>query len=164
MLWNTTWQGEYRVQQSAPSLWYCLSLNGTLFIAVPCMLWLRKPCLQRMSTLGILSLIGKMFPSTHTPFTPYAGATITLLKLYAWTYSSEPSIASTEFTEKSGDVILAVVSDYLISYCQTRRWQINLTTTDHVNYRTPVPWTDDYTHLWTIHLSLAHVFRWACPT
>jgi len=91
-----------------------------------------------MSTLGILSLMGKLFPSTHTTFTPYVGATIILLKLYTWTYSSEPPAASTEFTGRSGDVLLAVTSDHLISHYLTRRWHTNPATTYHVHYRTPV--------------------------
>ena len=117
-----------------------------------------------MSTLGILSLMGKLFPSTHTTFTPYVRATIILLKLYAWTYSSEPPAASTEFTGRSGDVLLAATSDHLISYYLTRRWHTNPATTDHIHYRTPIPWIGDYAHSWTIRFSLVHVFSWARPT
>jgi len=116
-----------------------------------------------MSTLGILLLMGKLSPLTHMTFTPYVGATTTLPKLYAWTYSSEPPATSTKFTGRSGDVLLAATSDHLITRYLTRRWHTNLATTDYVHYRTPVPWIGDHAHSWTIRLSL-HVFCWARPT
>ena len=47
---------------------------------------------------------------------------------------------------------------------QPVRWHTTPATTDHVYYRTPVPRISDYAHLWTVHLSLVHVFCWARPT
>ena len=59
-----------------------------------------------MSPLGILSLMGNLFPSTHSAFTPHAGAIVILLNLHAWDYPSEPLIVLTELTRRSGDVLL----------------------------------------------------------
>ena len=123
-----------------------------------------KPCHQRMSTLEILPLMGKLFPSTHSTFTPHVVVTIVLLNLRAWTYSSKPPAASTKLTGRCGDVLLVAMSDHLISHYLSRRWHTNLATTDHVHYRTPVPWIGDYAHSWTIRFSLVHVFCWARPT
>ena len=92
-----------------------------------------------MSTLGIPSFMSKLFPPTHSSFTPHAGVTVVLLNLHAWTYSSEPPTALTKFTGKLGDVLLAVMSDHLIFHYLTRRWHTNSATTDDVHCRTPLP-------------------------
>ena len=125
------------MQQSTLSL----VVGATLLIATPCVFQLRKPCHQRMSTLGIPSLMSKLFPPTRSTFTPHVGVTIVLLNLLAWTYSPEPPTALTKFTEKPGDVLLAAMSDHLIFHYLTCRWHTNPATTDYVHYRAPLPWT-----------------------
>ena len=88
----------YRSSQVAPSLLLRHAYSS----------W-EKPYHQRMSTQGILSLMSKVFPLTHSTFMPHAGATIILLNLHAWNYSSEPPTALTRFTGRSGDVLLVAV-------------------------------------------------------
>ena len=104
------------------------------------MFWLRKPCLQRMSTLGILSLIGKLSPQPKRPShpmlaqqSPHWSCTLklTLLGLHQ---------LQSELVGKSGDALPAAISSYLIANRQTRRWQANLATTGHAHCRTPAPW------------------------
>ena len=62
-----------------------------------------------MSTLGILSLMCKVFPPTHSTFMPQTAATIVLLNLHAWNYPSEPSTALTKFAGRPGDMLLMAV-------------------------------------------------------
>ena len=56
--------------------------------------------------------MGKLFPSTYSTSTPHTGATVILLDLYVWTYSSEFPVALTKSAGKSGDVLLAAMSDH----------------------------------------------------
>jgi len=117
-----------------------------------------------MSTMGILSLMSEVFPPTHSTFTPHAGATIVLLNLHVWNYSSKPPTVLTKFTGRPDDVLLVAMSDHLIFHYLIRRWHTNPATTDYVHCRTPLPRIGDYAHFWTTHLSLVHVFCWARPT
>ena len=49
-------------------------------------------------------------------------AFLSLLNSHTWTSLPEPPTASTEFTGKSGDVLLAAMPDHLIFLYLTRRW------------------------------------------
>ena len=60
--------------------------------------------------------IAKMFPSTHSPLTPYADTTIVALEALAGS-----PVASTEFVGKSGDVLPAAMLSYLVSNRPTCR-------------------------------------------
>jgi len=121
-LWNTTWQGEYQMQQSAPSLWYRLSqVAPSLLLRHACSSWGNLasnecPLWESCSWWASCSL------QPTRPSRQHAGATIILLNLHAWTYSSEPPAASTEFTGRSGDVLLVAMSDHLIFHYLLRRW------------------------------------------
>jgi len=61
-----------------------------------------------------------------------------------WTHMLElprlnPQSATTEFTGKSGDVLLVAMPDHLIFHYLIRRWHTNPATTDYVHCRTPLP-------------------------
>jgi len=70
---------------------------------------------------------------------PYASATIILLDLHAWTYSSEFPEALTKSAGKSGDVLLAAMSDHPLVHRLTRQCHTILATIDHVRCSTPLP-------------------------
>ena len=108
------------------------------------MFWLRKPCLQRMSTLGVLLLIGKLSPqpkrSSRPIQSPHWSCTLelTLMGLHQ---------LQSELVEKSGDVL-------------HDRQSPNTSMTGKPGENRPCSsqnassMTGDYTHLWTIHLPL----------
>ena len=68
---------------------------------------------------------------------PHAGATIISLDLHVWT--SEFPAALTKSAEKSGDVLLAAMSDHPVVHHLTRRRHTISATTDHVRCSTPLP-------------------------
>ena len=93
-----------------------------------------------MSTLGILSLMGKLLPSAYSTSMPHAGATIILLDLHLWTYSSEFPAALTKSARKSGDVLLATMLDHLMEIKLKRTWRpiIKLKKRWRHKWRTPM--------------------------
>ena len=70
---------------------------------------------------------------------PHAGATIILLDLHVWTYSSEFRAALIKSAGKFGDVLLATMSDHPVAHRLARRCHTILVTTDHVRCSTPLP-------------------------
>jgi len=91
-----------------------------------------------MSTLGVLSSISKVFSPAHSTFMPHAGATLILLNLLAWNYSSESPAAFTKFTGTCGDVLIAAMSDHPTFHHLTSRCHTIPATTDHVHCSTPL--------------------------
>jgi len=92
-----------------------------------------------MSTMGVPSLVSKAFPPAYSTFMPHDGATIILLNLLAWNYSSVPPTAYSRFTGRSGDVPLVAMSDHPIFHCLIRRCHTKPATTDYVHRSTPLP-------------------------
>jgi len=117
MPYGTTWQGKYRVQQNAPSLWHRLSL------VVPSLL-LHHAC----SSWGNLATSEcPLWESCHwwasCSLQPTRPACPMLAQQSSrWTYSSEPPAALTKFTGRSGDVLLVAMSDHPIFHYLIRRW------------------------------------------
>ena len=107
-----------------------------------------------MSTMGIPSLIGELSPQPKHPSrpmlaqqSPHWSCTLELTPLGLHHLQSE-------LVGWSGDVLPVAMSSYMITNRQIRWWRANPATTGHVHRRTPVPWTGDHAHLWTIHLFL----------
>jgi len=62
-----------------------------------------------------------------------------LLDLHVWTFSSEFPAALSKSAGKSGDVLLATMSDHPIAHRLTRQCYTISATTDHVRCSTPLP-------------------------
>ena len=141
MLWKTPLTRRVSDETKGTISVISLVVSGIFLITTPCMFLPGEPCHQRMSTLGILSLMGKLFPSTYPTSMPHAGATIILSDLHVWTYSFEFPAGSTKSAGKSGDVLLATMSDHPVVHRLTRRCHTISATTDHVRCSTSLPRT-----------------------
>jgi len=86
--------------------------------------------------------MSKLFPPTHSTFTPPCWRNNHLY----WTYTLELTRLDLQQLQlrllgKPGDVLLVAMWDHLIFHDLTRWWHENLATTDYVHCRTPLPQT-----------------------
>jgi len=87
-----------------------------------CWLWLLVNARERDGTQAPQSWADTCF-SEKTKAAPIIHmAFLSLLNSHAWTSSPEPPTASTEFTGKFGDVLLAAMLDHLIFRYLARQW------------------------------------------